>query len=484
MCFVKMSLKLIQWIDTQKKSKVFFRIIKNHPHITFNFRTHNCNLLREDKVKIDFSKGSIPKLSILHERKRPNIPNPEIFPLHEIISVFNVGKPRITPILHKWGVEVYNKSSKGIRSDPDQNIIDALTLEGVRPILREIHLLGLFFSVINATSQLCGLILSQEKKMSAEMAYQILFRQKKIIFRSPKQIYRYYFNYEESPKRRSSFEAWFFRPFAEGLRLFVRQIQPENAPMLQQPYGRMIARMVHPKLKHEIEAFGAFTPFDSALNTMNRTLRNTLRLWNAKQGFGFKTVPLFSHIAKDKPGLSGHLDLEETGRIITRLILAEAIANGEINGRHFERRLTKINYQPYFIPQDWTAKKLRFDFVHNRTLRKTELYYANNWQPYANAHKQHVAHLQECLNKCLNINTAKERQEYLMKKYLPLIYKPRLVSQEAKVISDKLYNLFDYWWLKWIEKSSARINLYLKDNIYPLIDETLVKRIRKTDFTS
>lgn len=476
----KHDLKLIHWIDTQKKSKLFFGIIKNHPHIKFNFRTHNCNLLREDVAQIHLSESSIPTLNILHERKRPNIPNPEIFPLHEIISVFNVGKPRITPILQKYGVEVYNKSVKGVRSEPEQKIIDALNLEGVRPILREIHLLGLFFSVINATSQLCGLILSQGKRVSAEMAYQILFRQKKLIFRSSKQIYRYYFNYEESPKQRSSFEAWFFRPFAEGLRFFVQQIQHQNAPMIQQPYGRMIARMVHPKLKQEIEAFGAFTPFDSALNTMNRTLRNTLRLWNAKQGFGFNTVPLFSHITKDKPGLSGHLDLEETGRIITRLILAEAIANGEINRRHFERRLTKINYQPYFIPRDWTTKKLRFDFVHNRTLRKTKLYYANKWQSYANAHKQHVANLQECLERCLNINTAKERQKSLMKKYLPLIYKPRLVSQEAKVILDNLYNLFDYCWVKWIDKSFTRANLGFGDKIYPLIDEDLIKRIRKT----
>jgi len=55
-----------------------------------------------------------------------------------------------------------------------------------------------------------------------------------------------------------------------------------------------------------------------------------------------------------------------------------------------------------------------------------------------------------------------------------------MVSQEAKVISDKLYNLFDYCWLKWIDRSFARFNLGFRDKIYPLIDEDLIKRIRKT----
>ncbi len=473
----KYDLRTIHWIDTQRKSNLFFPIISKHPHIKFNFRQHNLILKLEDKAHILSLHSPPPLLNICYPRKRARIPNPEIIPLNKIASIFNVGKPRLTPILHDWGVEVHNKSTKGISADPEEEIKEALSLEGVRPILQEIHMLGLILSVLNATSQLYGLILSQEESLPAEFAFRVLTRLKRLLYRSSEQIYRYYFNYEGSLKQRSRFEAWFFRPFAEGVREFVQKAQSLTDPMLPQPYGRMIARIINPLFRQANEPYAAYTPFDTALNTMNRTLRNNLRLWNSKLGLGYNTVPIFSHVSKDRPGLSGHLDLEETGRIITRLILAQAIVNGEINRKHFQRRFTKVNYQIYYVPWDWTIKKLRQEFVHKRIFKNIELYYNHKWQLFPNAHRHHVTHLLECLVQCLNIPTSRERQDFLIKKYDPLIYKPRPISREVETAKSELYYLFDYSWVKWTIQSFKNLNLYSTKDAFPLINETLIERV-------
>lgn len=155
----------------------------------------------------------------------------------------------------------------------------------------------------------------------------------------------------------------------------------------QQKYGR--------------DFMGGYTPFDSVLTCINRTLRYRLRIWNVKAGIGFYTIPLFVHTSKDKPGRAGHLDLEEVARIISCLTLVKFILKNQITSYDFTTDYDD-DFLPYYVPTRRTVIRLRHEIVSKNVL-PTRIFYQERWMTLSKAHKVHVQHLCWCLEESLSL---------------------------------------------------------------------------------
>lgn len=459
----------IQLIDSQKKDIQFFNILKDIPTSDFNIRSSCITISQNDRASIIYNKYSPPVLHVKKERKKYS----ENYPFNNLISVYNVGKPRLCQTLQEWGVEQIYYSSKGISKKPTKELKEAINLKGVRTVLSDIHLLGLVLSAINATANLIGEMRSNGYD---NLGDQLFTRMKKLLFRSPTRLYHFYYDFNPySNLNRAALEAWIYRPFAEGMRELVSMIQDKDYPMISLSYGRTVARLVWKRGKSGLEFLGGYTPFDAALNALNRSIRYQLRIWNAKTGFGFKTFPLFSHQPKDKPGRAGHLDLEEPGRIITRFVLLDNILSGELKGNHFNPQFDD-DHLIYYTPSVWIQAKLRFQLVKQQIF-PFQLYYNHQWMAYKDAHKQHVQHLRWCLESCFDLKTISSRKEFLLNNYQPLIYNIKIIKNDVKEIWDELIFLFIHCWQNWTQKSFLRKKKYPTATIPILINQKLIERI-------
>jgi hypothetical protein len=405
------SLKLV---DTEKWSPSLQKLSQLKPSLEFIYRSKNIILSREDEVTIKPEK--IPLLKIKRQRKKEI----EIYPLHEIQTVYNVGKPRLNKIFKKWGVKTINSSIKGILKKPKEKIKEAMKLPGVQQTFQQLHIQGLMISHMNAIHYLMDLARKYEKGWLAE---RYKTKMNRILPRSPIKLKEYYDDSKiKSFRQVSALEAWFSRPFAEGVRQFITSIQGEKELLIQRPYGRSVARGVNKKEKQGVDYMGGYTSFDTMLNCVNRRLRHQLRIWNAKIGLGFHTIPLFVHTASDKVGRAGHLDLEEVGRIISQLTLCETIAEGYIKASHFQKRYDDDKL-PYYVPKEQLVRWLRGVVVKKKIFPK-KMYYNNHWMTYEKAHKLHVQNLCSCLEKSLDYPDFDERVKFLRKAYRPLIFQP------------------------------------------------------------
>lgn len=470
------NLKDITFIDSQKKVDPLRTAVCANPHIIINLRKYNLTISPrkkgQDRATIIWEGRSIPVLKVRWYWKR----KPEYFPLHQIISVYNVGKPRLSPILKAWGIDVINKSVKGIRSRPQAEIKEALTLKGVQPLLSEIHLLGLVISSIRASIQLIELSAIYNQPA---LGRKLLQRLKKSLYQAPDYLYGYYQKMQEADTSiillRCRLEAWISRPFAEGIRQFVEEVQTPNYPLIQRPYGRTFARRLKKQSKQGYDYRGAYTKFDAALNSINRTLRYHLRIWNAKAGLGFYTEPLFSHRSADKTGRAGHLDLEEVGRLISRLILTQAVATRTIHGGQFGVKQDEDEFY-YYFPWDWTHRILRGDLVHQSILQHP-VWYNRQWLPFVQAHKMHVNHLCNVFRTCHHYSNELERHKYLLHTYTPLIYSPNPLTPGSMNVWDEVRTLFEYCWIDRARKLFQRKNIEINGISHPLIDSQLVNRL-------
>ena len=151
---------------------------------------------------------------------------------------------------------------------------------------------------------------------------------------------------------------------------------------------------------------------------------------NAKLGLGYKTKPTFSHVSADKPGRSTHLDLEEVGRILSRLVLIQQIAEKKIRGDQFEERYDDFNL-PYYVPHSWVVKELSSSIIHAKILPYL-VFYQGELMPFSMAHEKHVSHLCDCLKRCLDKSTSQERTNLIFKSYTPLIFLPKFGNEVAK----------------------------------------------------
>ena len=409
-------LRKLTFIDSQKWDRVLKDMLTDFPHIKFNFRLYNITLSPEDTACIVNLYSRTP---ILHVKRRFK-KSVEIYPLHQLSTVYNVGKPRLTKFLKYWGVKVLYTSTKGILSHPKRELRTAIELPGVRQTLQQIHLKGLFLSLIYATIYLAQVA---EKNNQKSFSDKFFIRLHKLLKRKA-----HYFDEKlNTPltfKQAGLLEAWIARPFAEGIRTIVSKSGGKEQSLIQRSYGRTKARRINKKNKQGSDFLGGYTSFDSALNCINRHLRYLLRKWNAQLGLGFHTFPLFTHTSKDKGGRSGHLDLEEVGRIISRIRLIEAILSNELRRSNFLVQYDD-NYLSFYVPHWRTQIKLRKNLVQDQIF-STELYYKGKWLPFEKAHKQHVQNLCNCLKKCLSLEKAADRESYLLKKYQPLIFHPRI----------------------------------------------------------
>lgn len=408
-------LREVTLIDSCKWDMEFEDILRDFPHIKFNLRATDVTLSRDTNAWIVNPYSRTPILCVKHQFKKSIYR----YPLFQLKTVYNVGKPRLTKFLKQWGVNVLFSSTKGIHSRPDDSLKTAIELPAVRETLRKMHLKCLFLSLSYATVFLADIA---DQQNQTQLRNNLRARLHKLFQR------RFQFFDERltnllTYKQAGLLEAWIARPFAEGIRHLVLLRGGPNQSLISRSYGRMKARRIKKKDKRGSEFLGGYTPFDSALNTVNRHLRYVLRKQNAKHGLGFKTFPLFTHTSKDKSGRAGHLDLEEVGRIISRLVLVEAIMKGEILRSHF-RVLYDDDYLVYYVPSWRTQIRLRKNLVRERILT-TEIFYGGKWVSFEKAHNQHVQHLCKCLNQCLNLETEAERVRYLTRTYQPLIFHPR-----------------------------------------------------------
>ncbi|PWI48458.1 hypothetical protein CEE45_06915 [Candidatus Heimdallarchaeota archaeon B3_Heim] len=410
-------------VDTEKWNLTLQNTANNNPHLEFNYRPDNTNLAREDKVTLVTDR--IPILQI----KRPRKKEVETYPLQQLRTVYNVGKPRLNKVFKKWGVEVIHSSVKGVLKEPTEEIKEAMQLPGVRRTLQQLHVQGLMVSLMNATYYLMKLALLYEKKWLADRYH---YWMNNLLLQCPTKLENYYQDASvKSFRQVSVLEAWFSRPFAEGVRKFVQIIQDQNHPLVQRPYGRAVARRVNKEEKQGVDYMGGYTAYDAALNCVNRRLRHQLRIWNAKRGLGFHTIPLFVHTAKDNPGRAGHLDLEEVGRILSRLTLCEAIAEEQISPFSFQRRYDDDTL-PYYVPKEQLIRWLRGVLVKKGIFPK-KLFYNDQWMTFERAHKWHVQHLCSCLERALDYTDYTSRRMFLQSSYQPLIFIPDFAEFESRV---------------------------------------------------
>lgn len=459
------NLSSLSFIDTQKIEVNLLKKIGSFDRIKLNYRKHNLGLSPKDRANVELTQYRESFLSIKRFRKQ----SLEMYPLNQIASVYNVGKPRLNKILAHWGIEVIYSSSKGIKKKPDDFIPEVLELPGVRPILRTIHILGLLISVLRATSYVIHIAqeVSQEK-----LAMKLLLRTNWLLLNSPNRLMQYFQPNIYPLKAQAAFEAWMFRPFAEGIRSLVRTLNPELFP---QDYGRTVARRIWKHPKHGIDFQGAYTPYDAALNTINRTLRYKLRLWNAKIGFGFDTYPIFSHISEDKPGRAGHLDLEEVGRLISRIILTEYSLSGDLHFDHFNIQFDDDNLI-YYAPWHQITKQLRKKLVYQKILSFPIRYNHQNLN-FADAHKKHVENLYNCLHTCDWLDDSTERISFLMKNYNPLIFSLDSLDHQAKGIFANFLTLINMFWIRKTNYLLFKRNPNMSFHQLLLINSDLINRL-------
>ncbi len=408
------SLDSLQLVDTEIWRPSLQKLSKSKPSLEFIYRSKNINLSREDKVTLKAE--MIPLLQIKRLRKKEI----EVYPLPQIQTVYSVGKPRLNKIFKKWGVRTINSSTKGISKEPEEEIKEAMKLPGVQRTLQQLHIQGLMISQMNAVYYLMKLA-SKYKKHWLVDRYKS--NMNKLLPRCPTRLEDYYHESQRKSFRQvSALEAWFSRPFAEGVRKFIIAIQNEKQPLIQRPYGRAVARRVNKTDKQGVDYMGGYTSYDAMLNCVNRRLRHQLRIWNAKKGLGFHTIPLFVHTASDKAGRAGHLDLEEVGRIISQLTLCEAIAEGHIKPFDFQKRFDDDKL-PYYVPKEQLVKLLRGEIVKKKIFPK-KIYYNARWLSFEVAHKSHVQNLCSCLERISEYSDPNGRIMYLREKYQPLIFQP------------------------------------------------------------
>jgi hypothetical protein len=417
-------LTTVTLMDTRKWDRTLQEIVTDYRQMKVNFRPFNITISVEDQASIHQTERNPPTLQIKRHRKK----DIEDYPIHQLATVYNVGKPRLNRTLEKWNVGVIYSSTKGVLSTPREEIREAINLPGVRRVLQKRHLQGLMITAIQATLYLAKIARENNQEIFTTLITERLSR---LLSQGAPRLIEDYQKIDESNFRKVGLlEAWIARPFAEGVREYVRIIQDQDHPLIQRPYGRTVARRVKKRKKQGLDYMGGYTPFDTALTCLNRTLRYRLRIWNAKAGLGFKTVPLFVHTSKDKPGRAGHLDLEEVGRIISRTVLVEAIASGQIKRYHFQEKYDD-EYLPYYIPYAHMIRWFRRDLVRKKIFLK-EIYYAGQWMPFSQAHQHHVQHLCSCLIKSGKITDERTRMEFLDETYRPLIFRPKMKSDHFK----------------------------------------------------
>ena len=409
-------------IDSCKWDMELEDILRDFPHIKFNLRSTDVTLSRDTNAWIVNPYSRTPILCVKHQFKKPVYK----YPLFQLKAVYNVGKPRLTKFLKQWGVKVLFTSTKGIHSRPEDSLKTAIELPAVRETLRKMHLKCLFLSLSYATVFLADIA---DQQNQTQLGNNLRARLKKL-FQRRSQFFDERLTNLLTYKQAGLLEAWVARPFAEGIRHLVLLRGGPNQSLISRSYGRTKARRIKKKDKRGSEFLGGYTPFDSALNTVNRHLRHVLRKQNAKHGLGFKTFPLFTHTSKDKSGRAGHLDLEEVGRIISRLVLAEAILKDEFLRSHF-RVLYDDDYLAYYVPSWRTQIRLRKNLVRERILT-TDVFYGGKWISFEKAHNQHVQHLCKCLKQCLNLETEAERVRHLTRTYQPLIFHPHRLNSRLE----------------------------------------------------
>ncbi len=404
------NLNKIDLIDTDQWDEDFLIMVEKNSHLKINHRTWNINLSQDEKASIVYDQNEIPSLQVKHLKKRPT----KHFPLYQISTVYNRGKPRLNEVLKLWGVKIIYESTKGIRSQPDLEVSKAIELPGVRETFRKLHLQGLAKSIQNATFYLIEIAhRNQQEEIARHLAYrfQKLNRKKEQFFIEEA---LGHLSFQQAGLK----EAWWSRPFAEGIRQVVKKVQNQFNPIILRNYGRNVAKWVNKNDKQGKDYMGAYTPFDTALNCIHRNLRYRLMKENAKLGMGFKTIPLFVHTAPDKKGRAGHLDLEEVSRLITRLVLVKLILKGEISDSQFEMRYDD-EFIPYYTPTMQTIIKLRR--LVKEEVFLTRVLYEGRWRSLLDAHKRHVRHLCYCLHQCHKMDDEVERMKYLEQFYQPLV---------------------------------------------------------------
>lgn len=489
--------KNIDIIDTPYVNEKLLEFIQKHPQVLINHRSKRLTLSRKFTVNIKRQKDLIPVLQVRRKRVLKNkqrlrrrsyrARKPESiknYPLNEIYSVFNVGKPRLNQTLRQYGVTTIYAPTRGITSEPIEKIEEALGLEGVRQTLSEIHLLGLIVSVLRASAQLIGITYHLKQP---EIGDKIKAQVNRLLMESPRRLYQHYqplhLGYYPSLRKQCQLEGWMFRPFAEGIRELIISLPSakkdgllENISQQRKPReGRIVTRRVQKKNKKERDFYGGYSPFDSALNSIHRPMRYQLRLKNARIGFGFNTIPIFSHRAHDKPGRSGHLDLEEVARILSRFVVLEGVYKKELSGKDFEICLDDKGF-PYYVPYYRTLAKIRSTFFY-KNLFTTPIYYDGHWLPLEETHRIHVKHLRKCLEKCNKIDSEQARQNHLLKTYQPLIYHVKPFNQQVSDIKEEFFYLLDYSWVKRTYEIWKRLGINPQSVNHFLFNAELVKRI-------
>ncbi len=472
-------------IDTPHTNEGLLEFKQKHPHILINHRTKRLTLSRREIVHIKQHNNNIPVLQVI--RKRTHRKKHEIskkYPLNEILSVFNVGKPRLNQELRQYGVSSIYTSTRGITTDPIETIDEALTLDGVQKTLSEIHLLGLVVSVLRASAQLFGFAYDMDQH---DLGDQLVAQVKDMLMRSPNRLYQHYkpfqAEYHTSIRQQCRLEAWIFRPFAEGLRELIVSLPYQksgglldNIRQQQKPReGRTVTRRIEKRYKVDRDFYGGYSPLDSILNSIHRSMRYQLRLKNARIGFGFNTRPIFSHQAHDKPGRSGHLDLEEVARILSRFVVLEGIITNKLRKTDFEVSLDD-NHFPYYVPYYKTLSKIRSTFVYEK-LFATAIHYDNRWLPLEEAHRIHVKHLRTCLEECIQKNSEQERQVYLLKTYQPFIFHVKPLNQQVNEIQEELFYLLNYNWMDRTQKLWKRLDVDPYSANHFLFNPELVERV-------
>ncbi|MHA2243772.1 MAG: hypothetical protein ACXADY_02265 [Candidatus Hodarchaeales archaeon] len=488
----------VKLIDTSHMNEELLEFKQKHPHVELNHRTERLTLSRKDTVHIKQHNNLIPVLQVTRKRTRAMKHKPrkrrrkrvvkheksKYYPLNKIFSVFNVGKPRLNQTLKQYGVSTIYASTRGITTDPIETIEEALTLEGVRQTLSEIHLLGLVVSVLRASAQLVGITYHLDQPTLGD---QIAAQVKGLLMRSPYRLYQHYqpfrLGYHPSVRQQCRFEGWIFKPFAEGLRELIVSLPSkklggllDNIRQQKKPReGRNVTRRVEKKNKKERDFYGGYSPFDAALNSIHRSMRYQLRLKNARIGFGFNTKPIFSHQAHDKPGRSGHLDLEEVARILSRFVVLEGFRTHELRKIDFEVCPDDNNF-PYYVPYYRALTKIRSTFIYQK-LFATPIHYDNRWLPLEEAHRVHVRHLRKCLEECNHLNSEQTRQTHLLNTYQPLIFHVKPFSQQVSDIQEKLFYLMNYNWVERTQKLWKRLGVDPQFMNHFLFKPELVERI-------
>ncbi len=475
----------IMLIDTPHINEELLEFKHKHPQILINYRTERLTLSRREIVHIKQSNNLIPTLQVTRKQTQGGKnEKSHFYSLNQIYSVFNVGKPRLNQTLKQYGVTTIYTSTRGITNDPIEIIEETLTLDGVRQTLSEIHLLGLVVSVLRASAQLIGFAYTiDQPSLGDQIATQI----KGLLMRSPNRLYQHYqpFHGENYPtvRQQCRLEAWIFKPFAEGLRELIVSLSSQKSgglldnirQQLRPREGRTVTRRIEKKHKIERDFYGGYSPLDATLNTIHRSMRYQFRLKNARIGFGFNTRPIFSHQTHDKPGRSGHLDLEEVARILSRFVVLEGIYNNKLGKSDFEVCLDDNNF-PYYVPYYQALTKIRSTFVYKK-LFATPIHYDNRWYPLQEAHRIHVRHLRTCLEECYQKNSEHARQTYLLKTYRPLIFHIKPLNRQVIEIQKEFFYLLNYNWVNRTQKLWKRLGIDHHFTNHFLFNSELVERI-------